>query len=288
MTSMHSRRRLRGNWLAAGVAVGWLVAALNAPASAATVEFTDGDFNLGDYTVTDYAQPGYDTVYNQNGEIVGSDFNTYFNYSYGRTGANPAGNRLQAFNAGFVYDPQVQGAILSLAATLDQRDYLLYDNQPVSLASAQASLRLLAMQDGNIYRATTLTGLIGAQGVWYATAASGLTASNFLLFDPANPNAPLGAPGLDFGGSAITFGFELAPAGVVFSGGAPVTGRSSAAWQADNFRLTLSTADLAAGVPEPSAWALMILGFGAVGAGMRRRSWGAGERARLSWQEIGR
>lgn len=24
-------------------------------------------------------------------------------------------------------------------------------------------------------------------------------------------------------------------------------------------------------VPEPSAWALLILGFGAVGAGMRRR-----------------
>ena len=28
---------------------------------------------------------------------------------------------------------------------------------------------------------------------------------------------------------------------------------------------------LAGGVPEPSAWALMILGFGAIGAGMRRR-----------------
>ncbi len=35
-----------------------------------------------------------------------------------------------------------------------------------------------------------------------------------------------------------------------------------------NFRLNVSTL---AGVPEPATWALMILGFGAVGSAMRRR-----------------
>ena len=39
-----------------------------------------------------------------------------------------------------------------------------------------------------------------------------------------------------------------------------------------NNRGTLTVSRLASGaVPEPSAWALMISGFGAVGAGMRRR-----------------
>jgi hypothetical protein len=42
----------------------------------------------------------------------------------------------------------------------------------------------------------------------------------------------------------------------------------------DNVPLSLTTAEIARefGVPEPSAWALMILGFGLTGASMRRRS----------------
>ncbi|WP_293379098.1 PEPxxWA-CTERM sorting domain-containing protein [Phenylobacterium sp. SCN 70-31] len=40
----------------------------------------------------------------------------------------------------------------------------------------------------------------------------------------------------------------------------------------DDLNLTLRTADpVAAAVPEPGAWALMILGFGAAGAALRRR-----------------
>lgn len=36
----------------------------------------------------------------------------------------------------------------------------------------------------------------------------------------------------------------------------------------------VGTADLAAAVPEPGTWALLILGFGIIGAGMRRREQG--------------
>lgn len=44
------------------------------------------------------------------------------------------------------------------------------------------------------------------------------------------------------------------------------------------FNLTTSQAVSAAGVPEPATWALMILGFGAVGGAMRRRAAGAAVR----------
>jgi hypothetical protein len=40
---------------------------------------------------------------------------------------------------------------------------------------------------------------------------------------------------------------------------------------ADNLSLILRGQDVGGGVPEPSAWALMLLGFGGLGAAMRRR-----------------
>lgn len=40
----------------------------------------------------------------------------------------------------------------------------------------------------------------------------------------------------------------------------------------DAFTGSISVRELTAGVPEPSAWALMILGFGSIGAVLRRRS----------------
>lgn len=39
----------------------------------------------------------------------------------------------------------------------------------------------------------------------------------------------------------------------------------------DNFRLSATLAPVAGAVPEPGTWALLILGFGAVGAALRRR-----------------
>lgn len=44
----------------------------------------------------------------------------------------------------------------------------------------------------------------------------------------------------------------------------------------DNFRFTAASAPVQGGVPEPSAWALMILGFGALGAALRRQTGVAG------------
>lgn len=59
-----------------------------------------------------------------------------------------------------------------------------------------------------------------------------------------------------------------------------VTGLGNAAFQPSYYRYrvpqttrmtVIQVPDLAQGVPEPAAWALLVIGFGAAGAAMRRR-----------------
>jgi PEP-CTERM motif-containing protein len=74
------------------------------------------------------------------------------------------------------------------------------------------------------------------------------------------------------GGFAVNFGPDLG-FDDFFAGAALFTGPASAptfklgTFALDNSTLTISTI----GAPEPASWALMILGFGAVGAALRRR-----------------
>ena len=244
-----------------------LAFAVASPLEAATVTFADTEMDLANYDLFDYAQPGYATSTTQ--ETEGGS-NRFLAYGYVRMGANPPSNRLQAFNTGFVYDPGLQGAIASIDAALDQRIFVSVDGQQLATASLAQSIRVLAMQDGSVYRSTTFGAPIGGNSIWHSVSTIELTADRFGLFDPANPSAPLGGPGLDFAGSAITFGFELALPGTS-RGGMPLTTETTqAAWQADNFRLTVNTLEIAGGVPEPGTWALLILGFGAVGSALRR------------------
>ncbi len=64
-----------------------------------------------------------------------------------------------------------------------------------------------------------------------------------------------------FAHSAPDFTFAIRAGGAGFQGG------SDESWGIDNIRLVAVT-----GVPEPKAWALMIAGFGLVGAVSRQRS----------------
>lgn len=149
------RRSLRTAFASSLAATG---AVTSAHASAASFAFADSDFNLSDYTFIQYAQPGYDTAFNQNGEVVGGNFNLYFSYGYGRSGANPAGNRMQAFHNGFVYNPGLQGAISSIDASLDQRALAFHNNTAANLSSLAKVFRVMAMQGGSVYEALVVGG----------------------------------------------------------------------------------------------------------------------------------
>jgi len=98
--------------------------------------------------------------------------------------------------------------------------------------------------------------------------STGFVANDFSLFNPADPFAPRTLRELDFAGSAITFGIEIAHFGVTVNGG-PSTGLVRSNMGLDNLKLTLHTADPITAVPEPAAWLLMISGFGLAGAGLR-------------------
>jgi hypothetical protein len=77
---------------------------------------------------------------------------------------------------------------------------------------------------------------------------------------------------IEGGGFAVNFGPDPGFTDF-FAGAALFTGPTSAptfklgTFELDNSTLTIS----AIGAPEPASWALMILGFGAVGAALRRR-----------------
>lgn len=238
------------------------------PARAAVTTFTDSTFDLSNYSVTSYAgAAGFTTAFAQSTGVGG--VGTALQTSYEKTGSTSPAARFHALNSTFVYDPSASGEILSIDAAFDQKLSLFHNTTQVNLAGAAASVRVLAEQDGNLYLAArnAFTGLPFDSFV--SVAGSGFVASDFLLFDTANPFAPRTLTGLDFAGSAITFGFELAHFGVLVNGG-PSTGLVRSKMTIDNFQLTLNTQDPTGAVPEPATWFLMIAGFGLAGASLRK------------------
>ncbi|MDZ4373753.1 MAG: PEPxxWA-CTERM sorting domain-containing protein [Phenylobacterium sp.] len=244
--------------------LGLLVAtafAVATPALAGTVAFNDSAMDLGGYSFTTYADPGFVTSISDGGGSIST--------SYQKTGVSSPAPKFQALNSSFVYDPSVQGEISSLDASLDLRLSMFHDASTVTLTTAPIQLRVLAEQDGSVYQALRVTGTGMPFNAFFNSTATGILESEFLLFDPANPFAPRTLTGLDFGGGAITFGFELSHFGVLV-GGLPSTGLVRSTFGADNFALTLHTLDPTGAVPEPQTWALLIGGFGLAGAALRR------------------
>lgn len=239
-----------------------LLAIATAPASAASVTFTDSTFNTADYTLTAYARPSVATTL---GQTASGNPGTALQGTYASTGGNSLGTLFVALNNGFVYDPTAQGAITSLGASLDRYFVPTFLGAPINVGSY--SMRIFAQQGGNLYQAIYTFGPTNQPGGdWYTGSQSSLLASDFKLFDPANYAASGTLTGLDFAGGAITFGFAMRAAGVTDGNGNPVEGDASGVLRADNFRIAINA------VPEPATWAMMIAGFGLVGAAMRRRT----------------
>ncbi|PZQ56415.1 MAG: hypothetical protein DI570_20930 [Phenylobacterium zucineum] len=238
-----------------------VVATLLFAAPAAATTFSDSTFDTSGYVLGEYAGASVTTTL---GQTASGNPGTALEGTYAAGGGNVAGTLFTALNSSFVYDPSVSGAITSLSASLDRYFAPSVDGQPTNVGSY--SLRVLAEQDGALYQSIFTFGPFNMPGGdWLTLSQTGILASDFKLFDPSNFGAAGTLTGLDFGGSAITFGFAMRSAGAVDGSGNPVSLPSAGVLRADNFRI-----DIAA-VPEPSTWAIMLVGFGVLGAALRRR-----------------
>jgi hypothetical protein len=156
----------------------------------------------------------------------------------------------------WTYNPAVQGAITSINASVDKT----FSSTEVGDGIGN-SFRPLIEQDNNFYLATIPGPTLNGPGtVAYSTiSATDLTATDFLLFNfstgtfgTANPN---------FSGDPIIFGLA--------QNSNLAAGTNNTAFY-DNLSLTINSA-----VPEPSTWAMMILGFCGIGFMAYRRKNGA-------------
>ena len=235
-------------------------------ALAGTTTFTDATFNPADYALGAFKDASV-TVNAYGQTLTDGNPGAGLQGLTSSTGVNLQGVLLTALNDSFVYDPTVSGAITSLDFALDRFSNPTNGGQGSLVGSY--SLRLLAVQDGQLYQATFVSGPFSQPGgVWQALAHTGILAGDFSTLDASNFTGSGVAGGLNFGGDAITFGFAMRSSGAVDSSGAPSTFDQTSDLRADNFALTINAADA---VPEPESWALMILGLGVVGAAARTR-----------------
>ncbi len=128
---------------------------------------------------------------------------------------------------------------------------------------------------GELWRVGT-SGITNTLSFAYSTNATSLTTGTYTDFSTLNyAVAPIGAAGLRDGNAnanttaiaGTIFGLDIAPGASIFlrwtGANAPNDDHGLAI---DNFSLTANTA-----VPEPTSWAMLITGFGLIGAAARRR-----------------
>ena len=101
---------------------------------------------------------------------------------------------------------------------------------------------------------TAITGTYNGQAITGLVAPGGFGANDNLLFVGQNPL-------LDGGG--FTFNGAFGDRNIFWNG---ITYRDFG--QAN---ITFSIREIAQGVPEPATWAMMLIGFGAMGVSLRRR-----------------
>ncbi len=177
---------------------------------------------------------------------------TLFTFN-GQNGANPVGDILAdasgnlfgatseggAFGAGTVFKFDRTGAFSTLFNFDNQQD------------GGFPFAGLLLDESGNLFGTTGSGGAGGGGGTVFRLDASG-TLRTIVTFNGQNGDFPRGGLIADASGNLF---------GTTFLGGTFGLGTV--------FRI--SNVDDAAAVPEPATWAMMLFGFGFVGAGLRRR-----------------
>lgn len=168
-------------------------------------------------------------------------------------------------NTAFTYNPKTQGAIASIAASVDKN--LTVVAPP--LFGFGNTFRPVIEQDGNFYTAV-LFGPAVTVPPGGTTATSGY--NNFSLpslaaidFDEFNTTTGLvGTAHPNFGGDLITFGIGQVVAANAMGAGNQETIISDF----DNLSITVRTATA---VPEPSTWTTLLGALGVFGLLKRRR-----------------
>jgi hypothetical protein len=238
-----------------------------ASASASSVDLYDGAFtNIG--TAPNPAQGGHQpdggyglspltsitvgTVTPNNDPVQADNSAINVNFQYSSQPSPAVGAGIGLLDNNLTYNPQTQGAISSLGFSYDRE---------ASFTTSAAQGRFLVEQDGLFYVSLTPAFLAPANQ-YMQISNSGLTSASFYQLclvncGTGNYGTEESSNGPNFAGDPLTFGIYVA------------TNSSNGTNQNfyyDNLDVTINSA-----VPEPSTWAMMILGFAGIGFMAYRR-----------------
>jgi hypothetical protein len=234
-----------------------------APPLAATVTFSDGTFNLANYTQTTYtnntaaAGATYSVTQNAASGNPSPSLDFHVDWTVNTTFTIFVG----VINSGFTYDPAA-GAISALDFSLD-RD-LTFTSGTVVISNATAGA--LLSQDGNFYL-DSITGPAFSAGTWQTISATGLGAFDFSLYDfSTNTTDSTQHPDFSTAGGVISLGFRTG------LGHTSTLGTGFFDSLSDNLSITVTT------VPEPSSLWLLMTALATIGL-WRWRGWRSGKHA---------
>jgi hypothetical protein len=169
------------------------------------------------------------------------------------TSSNSAVTDEALLNSAWTYDPSTQGAISGVGASVE-KDLLLTEGGDGSIASG---FHPVILQGGDLYIASlsglTYTTPSGPFTTDYATISGGLSSADFTLFDFGTGSYGTGSPNFTASGGPMTFG--IAQFG-------NVDFATTATVDYDDLKYVL-------GVPEPATWAMLLVGVGMIGGGLR-------------------
>lgn len=224
-------------------------AALVSSSARAGPTFTDSTFNLADYTVVgpDKSNAGITITYDQCATCGNPGQALQLIITVPTSGMSAIG----FLNNNFTYDPSVQGAVSSIFESEDK------NFTTTSSGTFGSNFRSLLYQNGNYYvSGIPFPSFTGPGTTGYQTASGTLSANDFTLYNFLTLSFGVGHP--DFSTSGTNFQLGIVSIG----------NNNSAATNESDFDNLLFSINP---VPEPSTWALMLLGFGAIGLATRRQ-----------------